>query len=51
MSIETKRGYRITLQGKEVIISCPDERDAKMVFESLQVNILLAKYTGLRKYK
>lgn len=40
MSIETKRGYSVRQQGKEIVIVCPTEEDAKIVFNSLKLNIL-----------
>ena len=43
MSIETKRGYRITQLGKEITITCPTEEDASIVFESLKVNVLIGQ--------
>lgn len=40
MSFETKRGFKVTKVGKEVIIACPTDQQAKEVFDKLYLQVL-----------
>lgn len=51
MSFETKRGYNVRVVGKEVIITCPSIREAQKVFNSLHIQVLMNKLSGMGKIK